>query len=277
MRTPTDKARVERQVQYVRNDFFLGERFRSVAEARVEAERWCREDAGRRKHGRTRRAPIEVFEAEERAVLRPAPEEPYDIPRWTDHHVDRSHAVVVGHALYSVPFQIEAGTALRARRDRSTVKLYCNRLLVKTHPRQPEGGTCLDAADMPPEKAALALRDPSSLITEAVSYGEHVGVYAERLIAGRLPWTRMRHVYCLLGLAKRYGPEVVNQACGQALALDVVEVVRIKRMLEKGLVGRTSPPASVAPSATPATPAAGRHRFERKASEFRTEASHARP
>ncbi len=276
VRTPKDKARVERQVQYVRNDFFLGERFRSVAEARVEAERWCREDAGQRRHGRTRRAPIEVFEAEERAVLRPAPEESYDTPRWTDHHVGRDRAVVVGHALYSVPFQIEEGTALRARSDRSTVKFYADRLLVKTHVRQPEGGTCIDAADLPPEKAALALRDPSSLVAAAVSHGEHVGVYAERLIAGPLPWTRMRHLYRLLGLVKRHGAEAVNQACGQALALDVVEVIRIDRMLEKGLVGRASAQTAAPAAAAPVTRTAGRHRFERPASEFRSEVPDAR-
>ena len=118
--------------------------------------------------------------------------------------------MVVGHALYSVPFQIEAGTALRARRDRTTVKLYRDRVLVKTHPRQAEGGTHLDAADLPPEKAALALRDPSSLVAAAVSHGAHVGVYAERLVAGPLPWTRMRHLYRLLGLVERYGAEAVN-------------------------------------------------------------------
>ncbi len=271
VRTPTDKARVERQVQYVRNDYFRGERFRSLSEARAEAERWCREDAGGRKHGRTRRAPIEVFEAEERSVLRPAPEGPYDTPRWSNHHVDRSHAVVVGHALYSVPFQIEAGTALRARRDRTTVKLYRDRVLVKTHPRQAEGGTHLDAADLPPEKAALALRDPSSLVAAAVSHGAHVGVYAERLVAGPLPWTRMRHLYRLLGLVERYGAEAVNEACGQALALDVVEVVRIDRMLEKGLVGRVA-----ATSAVSTPQPTGPHRFERAASEFKSEAAHAR-
>ncbi|HJN78135.1 MAG TPA: hypothetical protein QGF58_29750, partial [Myxococcota bacterium] len=68
--------------------------------------------------------------------------------------------------------------------------------------------------------------------------------YARRLLDGPLPWTRMRHVYRLLGLPKRYGADLVDEACARALELDVVEVLRIDRMLQRGLVrsGLLSPP-----------------------------------
>ena len=46
-------------------------------EIRHASVRWCREDAGERDHGTHRRRPIDVFEEAERAVLHPAPEEPY--------------------------------------------------------------------------------------------------------------------------------------------------------------------------------------------------------
>ena len=57
VRKPRDKARVERQVRYVRRDFFGGERFGSLGEIREAAARWCRTDAGQRDHGTLRRAP----------------------------------------------------------------------------------------------------------------------------------------------------------------------------------------------------------------------------
>jgi transposase len=267
VRTPTDKARVERQVQYARNDFFLGERFRSVEEARAEAVRWCLDDAGMRTHGRTRRAPREVFEQEERSVLRPPPQEVYDRPRWTTHHVGRDHAVVVDYALYSVPYKL-GECELQIRSDRSTVKLYYKRNLVKIHPRRPEGGNSLDPLDMPPEKRALATRDGTSLVADAVGHGAHVGEYARRLMEGPLPWSRMRHVYRLLGLVERYGPALVDEACGRALELDVVEVIRVDRMLQKGLVARATPPAT-APPAKPED-ADRPLRFARNPAEFRT-------
>ena len=264
VRTPTDKARVERQVQYVRNDFFRGERFRSVQEARIEAARWCLEQAGKRIHGRTRVRPLDRFEAEERSVLRPAPTAPYDWPRWTKHTVGRDHAIVVGYALYSVPHQIEDRSELDVRSDRSTVKLYLKRELVKIHPRQPEGGTLIDPKDLPPAKAALATRDGTQLVATAEGHGEHVGEYARQLLAGPLPWSKMRHLYRLLALVDRHGGADVNEACRRALEVGVVEVVRIDRMLRNGLTG---PPPAAPP---PPRPVDRPLRFARHPSEFRT-------
>jgi hypothetical protein len=77
-----------------------------------------------------------------------------------------------------------------------------------------------------------------------------VGAYATELLAGELPWTRMRQVYRLLGLVRRYGPARVDAACAKALEVEVVDVTRIARMLERALE------ASPAPEAAPAVEAA---------------------
>ena len=265
VRKPKDKARVERQVRYVRDDYFRGERFRSVEEAREAARRWALEDAGTRTHGRTRRRPVDAFEADEKPLLKPAPTEPYDQPVWSDHHVGRDHAITVGHALYSVPYRF-ADCDLRVRRDRKTVKLYRGALLVKVHPRQPAGGTSIDPADLPPGKAALATRDTTTLCEQANRSGPHVGEYARRLAEGPLPWSRMRHVYRLLGLARRFGGAATDEACARALEVDVVDVTRIERMLENGLVRR-----NLLRSSPPDTPPAGKVlRFARDPREFRS-------
>jgi transposase len=81
-RKPKDKARVERQVRFARDDYFKGEDFGSVEEARQAAVRWCREIAGMRDHGTTHRHPLEAFNEDELPLLKPAPTEPYDTPRW---------------------------------------------------------------------------------------------------------------------------------------------------------------------------------------------------
>ncbi len=263
-RQPKDKARVERQVQFSRDDFFRGERFRSLDEARVAARGWCMKEAGERTHGRTRRQPVEAFNAAEKALLLPAPTEPYDEPRWGDYHVGRDHAIVVDHALYSVPFML-GECDFRVRRDRKTVKLYRGARLVKAHPRQPAGGTHIDPADLPPGKAALATRDATSLCAQGEQFGPHVGEYARRLAEGPLPWSRIRRVYRLLGLARRFGGAATDEACARALELDVVDVMRIDAMLEKGLVRRT-PVSSTSP---PQAPMGTVLRFARDAREFR--------
>jgi len=236
-RKPKDKARVERQVRYVRDDYFRGEDFGSVDEAFREAVRWCREEAGQRIHGTTRNRPIEAFERDELPLLAPAPCEPYDLPRWSTVTLHDDHAVVVAHALYSVPFSVPPGE-LRVRTDRTTVKLYRGAVLLKAHPKQPEGGANIDPADAPPGKAELVTRDGTALCDLAATYGDSVGTYARRLLDSPLPWTRMRHLYRLLGLCKRHGAAWVDEACARALEFDVVDVVRVQRMLERGLVQR---------------------------------------
>ena len=57
VRSPQDKPRVERAVQYVRGNFWAGESFTDLADAQARAEAWCRERAGMRVHGTTARRP----------------------------------------------------------------------------------------------------------------------------------------------------------------------------------------------------------------------------
>jgi hypothetical protein len=64
---------------------------------------WCREVAGRRVHGTTRRVPLEVFEAEEKLLLIPLQAERFDPPTWAQCKVHPDHHIRFGQALYSVP------------------------------------------------------------------------------------------------------------------------------------------------------------------------------
>jgi transposase len=68
VRSPKDKARVERTVPTVRDDCFGGERLLTLDDARVRGRRWCLEEYGMRRHSTTQRLPREHFEAEERSV-----------------------------------------------------------------------------------------------------------------------------------------------------------------------------------------------------------------
>jgi transposase len=233
VRSPQDKPRVERAVQYVRGNFWAGESFTDLADAQNRAEIWCRERAGMRIHGTTARRPAELFTELEAGCLLPVPQ-PYDQPIFTRVKVHRDYHVEVARALYSVPEHL-IGSHLDARADSQLVKLYATGpgggRLVKTHPRQPPGGRSTDRDDLPVEKAGYALRDLTRLVAVCAGHGPNIGIYAERLLDDPLPWTRMRAVYRLLGLVRRYGPGPVEVACGRSLDLDVVSVSKIAAML----------------------------------------------
>lgn len=231
-RKPKDKARVERSVRYVRDDCFGGESIRDLTHAREHAERWSTHEAGAKRHSRTLRAPKEHFGSEERAALLPAPTEAYDLPHWCDPKVARDHYAQVLSALYTLPTKW-IGHTLRARADKYTVRFYDRGTLVKTHPRQPRGGKSTDRNDFPEHRGAIAQRDTDFLIGLAKNKGEHVELFAETLLAGPMPWTRMRQVYALLGLAKKYGAGRLDEACRVSLELEMHDVRRLARMLER--------------------------------------------
>lgn len=243
VRRPRDKARVENQVAYVRESWFAGEHFRDIDDARSSAVAWSRDVAGRRIHGTTRQVPLDVFEATEKAAMRPPPDAPFDVPLWTEAKVHPDHHIQVARALYSVP-TLYLRKQVRVRADSKLVRIYFRTALIKTHPRQPPGGRSTDVADYPVGKATYAVRSVDRVIEQAQSQGHHVGKYVERILEGPLPWARMRQAYSLLALCEKFGAGRVEAACQSSLAFDVVDVKRIKRMLARA----TKPPAVTADS-----------------------------
>ena len=250
-----DKARVERSVPTVRDDCFGGEVLHALDAARERGRVWCLEEYGLRRHSRTQQPPRTHFEREEQPVLLPPPTVAYDIPLWSTPKVARDQLAQVARALYSIP-HAQVGRRLTARADTQLVRFYDRGVLVKTHPRQPPGGRAIDPHDYPVERSVYAFRNVQALQAQADAHGAGVARFAAALLDGPLPWTRMRRVYALLGLVRRFGPSRVNEACTLALTLDMLDVRRLQRMLELGHVTPASPPpARVIPLARYLRPA----------------------
>ena len=268
VRSPKDKPRVENQVAYVRESWFQGETFSDLADARRSAEIWSRDVAGARIHGTTRQVPRDVFETTERGAMLAAPTEPFDVPTWTDAKVHGDHHVQVARALYSVPTAYLLRT-VRVRADRTSVRIYLGAELIKVHPRMPPGGRSTDSNDYPKEKRGYAMRSVDSLVAGAKAKGGHVGIYAERLLGGPLPWTRMRQAHALLRLCDKFGAGRVEAVCQSALAFDVVDVHRITRMLRNATAAATPG----APAATSNVVQLPLPRFARGLEHFQTRAS----
>jgi hypothetical protein len=259
VRSPQDKPRVERVVPFVRNSFFAGETFLDLGDAQRRAEQWCRQRAGMRVHGTIQARPAEVFRVEEQPVLKPAPVAVYDVPIYATAKVHRDHHIEVAKALYSVPGSL-IGQRVDVRADRALVRISSRGQLVKVHPRQPPGRRVTDPDDLPSQRSVYAMRDLDQLRRIAAGHGQAVGAYAAALLDIPLPWTKMRQVYALLGLVKKWGPQRVDTACARALELDVVNVALIGRMLERATENDTTP--------EPAAGAVVAGRFARHPDEF---------
>jgi hypothetical protein len=213
-------------------------------------------------HGTTQARPLEVFRTEEAPRLLPGPVGRYDLPLYATAKVHRDHHIEVAKALYSIPGNL-IGQKVDVRADTSLVKASWRGQLVKVHPRQPPGGRSTDPDDLPSERTAYALRDLDHLKRLAAREGEMIGVYAAALLDTPLPWTRMRQVYRLLGLVRKYGADRVEEACRRALEVEAVNIGLIGRMLERALE-RDSVVVAATGRVVPG-------RFARDASEFAVE------
>jgi hypothetical protein len=178
-----------------------GEQFADLADAQRRAGDWCRIRAGMRVHGSTRQRPAVVFTQLEAPALLPAPAEPYRVPAWSEAKVQRDFHVRAGSAFYSVPWRL-VGQQVSVRADGTLVKIYHRGQVIRTHPQQPAGGRVSEAADFPPDTDIYARRDVDKLARMAAARGEAIGIYAARILDTPLPWTKMRAVYTLIGLAR---------------------------------------------------------------------------
>lgn len=240
-RHPKDKPVIENTVRFVRERFFKGETFIDLDDTARRALIWCRDTAGRRIHGTTRRVPVEVFETEEKAVLIPLQGGHFDPPRWTDCKIHPDHHIRVDGALYSVPSRWQAGCKVQVRADRALVRIYIHAELIKTHERKARGQRSTDYNDYPEGKAPYAMRWPKHYCKRARDLGPSIGDFADQLLSGEFPWSRLRSAQKLLGLAERYGAARLEAACRRALRFELLDVYGVERILQQGLENDPTP------------------------------------
>jgi len=233
-RHPKGKPTVERNVQYLRESFFRGETWLDRDHVQREAVRWCREVAGQRIHGTTRKRPMQVFHAVEQAALAPLSRPRFDPPVWSECKVHPDHHIQFRKALYSVPTR-HVGKRVWVRGDSKLVRIYVKGELVKTHERMREGGRSTDYHDYPKERAPYAMRDPDAIIEEARRRGEHIGRFTEQLLAGDFPWAKLRQAQKLLRVGQRYGFDRLDAACRRALAFEMFNTKRVEQIVVAGL------------------------------------------
>jgi len=154
VRKPTDKPRVERNVDYARHSCFDGKSCSSLEEWRREALRWCLDVAGQRTHGTTKERPLEAFLAREKAALLPLPPKPWEAVTWDTVLVNRDCHIRVAGEDYTVPAKY-VGRHVDVRYTRKMVEIYDGATLVLPYVRQPGGETRIEHY---PEAAQAFLR-----------------------------------------------------------------------------------------------------------------------
>lgn len=232
VRHPKDKAKVERNVSYARESFFVGRTWGSLAAMRTDAVRWCLTTAGLRTHGTTGEQPLVAFRERERAALQPLPARPWEPVTWTTAKVQPDCHLRVGHTLYSAPYPY-VGQRLDVRVGARTVTLYAGEELITTHARA-ERGRVSRIEHYPTAGQAFLRGAPQALVEQAEAVGVATGEFA-RARLGRFTLGHLREVMALLRLREQYDDARLERACRRALAVGDGRYRTVRGILERGL------------------------------------------
>lgn len=232
-RKPKDKPRVERQMPYIRDSWWKGREFTSLAEMQASALHWCRQVAGCRKHrGLEGRTPWEVFDQVEAGTLIPLPATAFTLAQWSRAKVAPDVHVKCGSALYSVPWKL-IGQHVDIRATTTMVQVFHQGELVKTHIRKPRG-RATDLTDYPPEKIAFHMRTPTWCRQRAEQAGPATTAVIAELLEGQA-LHRLRSAQAILALAGKYSEARLEAACAKAAAAGDGSYRTIRNILAAGL------------------------------------------
>jgi Mu transposase, C-terminal domain/Integrase core domain len=229
---PRDKARVERPMPYVRDSFWRGREFTSLAQMQAEAQRWCEQVAGQRAcRPLEGAAPAAVFAATDKQALRPLPAGPFVLARWAKAKVGPDIHARVERVLYSLPWQ-HIGKTADVRVTATMVQFFIGGQPVKTHPRK-QHGKQTDYGDYPPEKIAFHMRTPAWCRRQARAIGPACEQVIGELLADNALY-RLRSAQGVIGLADRHDPGRLEAACAKATAAGDPSYRTIRGILAAG-------------------------------------------
>jgi len=246
--TPKDKARIERPMPYIRDSFFRGRAFDSLAQMQQAAVDWCVQVYGQHSHrGIDGMTPAVLFDKGERDVLTALPPRRFELATYHVGKVAPDCHVKAGKALYSVPWR-HIGEAVRVRTCGDVVQVFAGEEVVATHVLHLSGrSTRLE--HYPPHKVAHQLRTVTWCRGQAEQIGEHaVAVVAELSEVNAIH--RLRAIQAIVGLRKKYPDDRINAACARSIAVGDVRARTIKGILEAGTEHDDTPtPAAPTPPA----------------------------
>ncbi len=233
---PKDKPKVERAMPYVRDSFFRGREFTSLAQMQDAALTWCRQVAGTRSHrGLDGASPQSVFDTVEKDALTPLPRADFQLTVWSTGKVGVDCHVLVGKGrLYSVPWRL-IGQQVDARTAGAHVQILHQGKVVATHALLPSPGRATDFEHYPPEKIAFHMRTPTWCRQQATRVGPAcTGVIDELMQVNAIH--RLRSAQGILGLAGRpgVGDARLEAACDRALSVGDPSYRTIKGILAAG-------------------------------------------
>jgi transposase len=225
---PDRKGKVESAVNHTQGAL-TGLRFEDLAAGQAYLDRWDARWADTRIHGTTKRQVAAMF-AEERPALGPLPVEPFRYYQFGTRTVHLDGCVEIDYAYYGAP-PGWLGREVAVQWNATYVRLLepSTGRLLREHRRQTlRGQHAMHPADRPARTPPTTV----TLLARATHAGPQIGTLCAA-IHQRDGALGVRRILGVLGLAKKYGPAAVEDACAAALELGVAEYRFVRRYLDR--------------------------------------------
>ena len=210
----TDKGKVERDVQTIRQQFYkflATDPDADIHTLNSQIRKWLIHDYGQKPHGTTGIPPYRLFCEAERPALKPLPTDPFEIAVWKRANVHPDHYVQFGKQFFTVPHAY-VGERVWIRATEKVLTVYDNNQhMIKQHVIT-NATRHTDWNDFPENVRAVLHEDTHQrLITKA----SLIGPTFKRLIKGLLAnhaFINLRRVQGLIRLNDKYAKDQLEAA-----------------------------------------------------------------
>jgi transposase len=229
VRASWEKGRVESGVGYVKKNLLNGLELPDFSGMNSVAQIWLDTIANVRDHSETGRRPIDMFQ-EERAHLRAANPNPYDLARVITVRASPRFRVTLDTNRYSVPAEYASRlVTLKAWPDR--VCIYHQDQLIARHNRTYDRRMDIEDPDHPKELLEQRRNAREQrLLSQFLALSNQAAAYYDGLLARSL--NARVHMRKILALADIYGREATARAIADALAFHAFSSQYIAHLLD---------------------------------------------
>jgi transposase len=214
--TPEHKGKVERSIQYLKDNALSGHKFTSLNALNAHLRQWESAVADTRIHGTTRRQVSAMFE-EERKALRPLPLDLFPAYQEARRVVGRDGFVEVCRAYYEAPTE-HIGRCVWVRWDGRSVRLFNDKMdLIITHTRIEPGRFTRTRGARGLDHGGSIAQTAEYWLKRARALGPAAGAWAQRALDLRGA-EAIRSVMGLCQLVSKHSAASIDTTCASALS-----------------------------------------------------------
>lgn len=225
-----EKGRVENAVGYVKKNFLAGLDIPGFAAIGPACRHWLDTVANVRIHGETRKRPVDLFD-KERALLKPLPENPFDIATVSQVRASSQFRVTLDTNRYSVPAEY-ASRRLTLKSYPDRLCIYCDNRLIARHVRCYDRHRDFEDPDHP--RALLAQRKKArdqKIFMRFLTLSPKAELYYRQLELRRM--NPSHHVRKIVALSEIYGVDAVARAMEDAFVFEAFSCDYVANLLEQ--------------------------------------------